>query len=225
MTEVLPRGGSQTLARGITALKLVVAAPEGLTVHELAEALDVHRTIASRLLATLADAALVSKGRDGRYRGAFGLLMLAGGAYSALRDAAMPHLRKLADSLGATVSLLVADAGEAVAVSVVTARDARYKIVFSEGSTHPLDRGAASYALLSLREPSPADSEKVIETRARGYATSFSEVEPNAFGLAVPLALSTGAEACLNIISYQPDVIETSIAPMLAAARELVRAL
>ena len=44
--------GSQTLDRGIRALEMVAAAPGGMTVQEVADRLEVHRTIAHRLLAT-----------------------------------------------------------------------------------------------------------------------------------------------------------------------------
>lgn len=221
VTDVAPRGGSQTLARGISALKLVVGAQDGMSVIELADALDVHRTIASRLLSTLSDADLVAKGRDGRYRGSAGLLSLAGGGYSSIREASLPILRALADSLGATISLMVPEGNEVHSLIVVTARDARYKIVFAEGSTHPLNRAAAGYALLSLRDPQPDDLPKVVETRERGYASSFAEVEPNAYGVAAPFTYTNGIQAAVNIITYNPDVAERAAAALMQAAAEL----
>ncbi len=42
--------GSQTLARGLAALQLVAAAPNGLTAQQVADEIGVHRTIAYRLL-------------------------------------------------------------------------------------------------------------------------------------------------------------------------------
>ena len=58
--------GSQTLDRGLRALEMVAAAPEGMTVQQVAERLDVHRTIAHRLLATLAAHHLIARGPDNR---------------------------------------------------------------------------------------------------------------------------------------------------------------
>src|ERR1700678_2182802 len=60
--------GSQTLARGLTALQLVADAPAGMTVQQVAAGVGVHRTIAYRLLATLAPFRFVAQGEDGRYR-------------------------------------------------------------------------------------------------------------------------------------------------------------
>ena len=47
--------GSQTLARGLSALQMVADSPSGLTVQQLADRVGVHRTIAYRLLSTLAE--------------------------------------------------------------------------------------------------------------------------------------------------------------------------
>src|SRR4051794_8719841 len=48
-TTDLP-AGSQTLARGLSALELICGSGGGLTIQEVAEQLGVHRTVASRLL-------------------------------------------------------------------------------------------------------------------------------------------------------------------------------
>jgi DNA-binding IclR family transcriptional regulator len=59
---------SQTLARGLRALLAVVESADGLTVRELAVDLEVHRTIAYRILQTLAAFGFVTGGSDGIYR-------------------------------------------------------------------------------------------------------------------------------------------------------------
>ena len=69
--------GSQTLARGLTALQSVAATPGGLTVQQVADQIGVHRTIAYRLLATLAQFNLVARNEDGRYRPASGFFLLS----------------------------------------------------------------------------------------------------------------------------------------------------
>src|SRR6476646_11030727 len=95
--------GSQTLDRGIRALEMVAATPGGMTVQEVADRLEVHRTIAHRLLATLAEHHRISRGQDNRFRAGGGLTALAGGVQSALRDTSMPIMRELADELESTV--------------------------------------------------------------------------------------------------------------------------
>lgn len=68
--------GSQTLARGLQALQLVAEAKGGLTIQHVADHIGVHRTIAYRLLSTLASYRLVAKAEDGRFRAAAGLAAL-----------------------------------------------------------------------------------------------------------------------------------------------------
>src|SRR6478609_3730626 len=65
--------GSQTLARGLAALQLVASSRTGLTAQQVADDIGVHRTIAYRLLTTLAQYRMVAKGEDGRYRSAAAL--------------------------------------------------------------------------------------------------------------------------------------------------------
>ena len=92
--------GSQTLARGLTALQSVAATPGGLTVQQVADQIGVHRTIAYRLLATLAQFNLVARNEDGRYRPASGLATLGAAFDNNLRQLCLPRLRALADELG-----------------------------------------------------------------------------------------------------------------------------
>ena len=47
---------------------MVAEAPAGMTVQEVADRLEVHRTIAHRLLATLTDHHLIARGPDNRFR-------------------------------------------------------------------------------------------------------------------------------------------------------------
>ena len=217
-----PTAGAQTLARGIAALRAVASAPNGLGVQDVADELGVHRTIAYRMLATLVDAGFIARGSDGRYRGAAGLLGLRAAAYESLKHIAQSCLVELADRLGATVSLLVPEQDEAVAISVVEPRGTRYHIAFHQGSRHPLDRGAAGLAL-SAALPARADEpERVAEVRSAGYAITHGEVEPGACGLAVPLQLpSAELVACVNVISHREDLVRASTDEALACARRI----
>ncbi|GLX49662.1 transcriptional regulator [Streptomyces hygroscopicus subsp. hygroscopicus] len=215
--------GTQTLARGLRALQLVSTAADGLSVQEVAGALDVHRSIASRLLSTLADFHLVTRGGDGRYRTGTGLAALAAGIHATLRAAADPVLHELAAELGATVSLLVVEGGQAVALSVVEPPGGVYRLSFRTGSRHPLGRGSAGVALLAAQAPSPGEAASVTEARERGFAATFGEVEPGAYGVAVPLVVEGLPVACLNLITSRAEIAGHA-APALVAAAERLRA-
>lgn len=214
--------GSQTLARGLTALERVASTPDGLTVQEIAEQIGVHRTVAYRLLSTLAQFRLIARHEDGRYRSAAGLAVLGSSFDRNLREMSVPTLRALAEELRTTVSLLVAEGEEQVSVAVVVPTEVSYQLSFREGSRYPLDRGAAGVALLAARPPQPGERGLVQETRERGWVMTHGEIEPNTYGLAVPVERPLSAPAtCINLISHRLDVVERSRDAVIAAAERL----
>ena len=214
--------GTQTLARGLRALELVAVAPDGLTVQELADQLGLHRSIASRLLATLAEFKLVIRGGDGRYRVGSGLAALASGIHSTIRVTAEPVLRQLAEQLGATITLLVAEGDEAVALSVVTPAQTPYHLIFRTGGRHPIDRAAGGVALLAAMPARPGEAARVTQAREHGYAESFGEVEPGAYGVAVPLPLAPGMPAaCINLITHRQELAARAAPALITAANRL----
>ena len=105
---------SQTLDRGLTVLELLSDASDGLTVTEIAAKLGVSRTVVYRLVVTLEQHALLRRGGDGRCRLGMAVLALARQVQPVLREAAIPALRRLADSVGARHPLDRGAAGKAV---------------------------------------------------------------------------------------------------------------
>jgi DNA-binding IclR family transcriptional regulator len=214
--------GSQTLARGLLALQLVAAQPQGLAVQEVAQRLGVHRTIAYRILVTLAEFHLVVKAGDGRYRAGSGTATLARGYAAGVREAAQPALRRTADELGATVALIAAEGDEAVAVAVVEPWSVDYHLSYRVGSRNPIGIGAAGVALAAMRPHTEGESDEVAEAREKGYAETFGQVEPGAYGVAVPVRLAdTGLQMCVNLITSREDVARGAVPAMRALAEEI----
>ncbi len=214
--------GSQTLARGLTALHMVAEAPSGLTVQQLADQIGVHRTIAYRLLSTLTQFRLVAKGDDGRYRPAAGLAVLGASFDRNVRQLSLPTLRALADELGITVSLLIAEGDQQVAVAVIVPSHVAYQLSFHEGSRYPLDRGAAGIALLASMPPRPGERDLVANARECGWATTYGEIEPNTYGLAVAVRRRAPAPpTCINLISHREDVVMRGKDAVITAAKQL----
>ncbi|AKS33188.1 IclR family transcriptional regulator [Mycolicibacterium goodii] len=214
--------GSQTLARGLTALQAIADAPSGLTVQQVADHLGAHRTIAYRLLATLSQFRYVAKGDDGRYRPAAALAVLGSSFDNNVRQLSIPTLRALADELGTTVSLLVAEGDQQVAIAVIVPTQVYYQLSFHEGSRHPLDRGAAGVALLASMPPRPGERDLVRRTREQGWVITHGEIEPNTYGLAVPVRRRPPSPpTCINLISHREDVVLGGKDAVVRAAREL----
>lgn len=221
--STVPRtGGVQTLARGLRALELVCESPGGVAVTEVATCLGVHRSIASRLLATLTDFGLVTRGPDGRYRSGARLATLAAGLHRTLRELADPVLRDLAQRTGANAGLMVAEGEEAVGLAMVAPPIPGFQILFGTGRRHSLTRGADGIVLRALEPPRDTDPPEVVEARRRGWALSHGEVEPGAHGLAVALPRRDGfPPSCLVLVSLRRDQIESCVPALQAAAAEL----
>lgn len=219
---IRPAAGSQTLARGLSALQAVSSAPAGVTAAEVADFVGVHRTIAYRLLSTLAQARFITKGSDGKYRPAAALAVLGASFDNNVRQLSVPTLRTLADDLGTTVSLLVAEGDQQVAIAVIVPTLVFYQLSFHEGSRHPLERGAAGAALLASMAPRPGEREIVRQAREQGWVITHGEVEPDTYGLAVPVRRRPPSPpTCINLISHREDVVLNGREALVRAARQL----
>jgi len=207
--------GSQTLARGLSALQAVSSSPLGLTAQQVADHVGVHRTIAYRLLTTLSQARYVVKGEDGKYRPAAALAVLGASFDNNLRALSVPTLRTLADDLGATVFLLIA-------LAVIVPTLVFYQLSFHEGSRYPLDRGAAGIALLASMPPRPGERDLVPLTREQGWVITHGEIEPDTYGLAVPVRRRPPSPpTCINLISHRKDLLLDGRDAVITAARRL----
>lgn len=213
--------GSQTLARGLIALQIICESPAGLTIQEVAERLDIHRTVASRLLATLVQFRLIARS-DGRFRPAAGLAVLGASFDNRLREVCNPVLRQLADRTQSTASLLVAEGDEQVAVSVIVPMGVDYHLSFREGSRYPMNRGAAGLALLAGMPPRPGERELVTQAREQGWVLTHGEVEANAYAIAAPVKrLPPAPPTSLSLVSHRQDVLERARPALLEAVAEL----
>src|SRR5215203_6436181 len=97
-----PATHSHTLDQGLRALEVLARHPDGLSVSELAAALETHRAAVYRLLGPLGDHHLVRREADGRFALAPGLIELAAGVRPRLHVVSEPVLQQLADNLHAT---------------------------------------------------------------------------------------------------------------------------
>jgi DNA-binding IclR family transcriptional regulator len=166
---------SQTLDRGLQLLLVLAQDDAGRTVTELAAELGVARPVVYRLLTTLELRHLTTRGEDGRVRLGLGVLALATRVQPLLREVATPLLRELADHVGATAHLTLADGDDALAVLVIEPQWTQFHVAYRVGSRHPLDRGAAGRAILAQREgrTEPATSDGELQQGAHGISVGW----------------------------------------------------
>ncbi|WP_213453869.1 IclR family transcriptional regulator [Rhizomonospora bruguierae] len=204
---------AQTLDRGLRLLRLVAETPDGLTVTAAAARLGVGRAVVYRLVGALVAHGLVRRDDAGRLRLGVGLLSLARRVQPLLADAALPQLRRLAERVGATAHLTVADGAEAVALAVVEPSWTAFHVAYRTGSRHPIERGAAGQAILAGRRG---------ET---GWTVSAGQLQPGAYGVAAPVAGIEGLEASVGVVALaELDPSEAGPA-VVAAAETLARVL
>ncbi len=200
---------SLTFERGLALLQAVADIDgEPPTISELAERIGVSRAAVYRLLGPLQARGLVR--RDGsRVRLGLGVLQLAGRVLPQLRQAASPALRALAEQVGATAHLTVADGDEAQAVAVVEPSWTDFHVAYRVGSRHPLRRGAAGKAIL-LRLDSGVQ-----------WSVTAGELQAGAHGVAAPVRGVPGLRASVGVVALQP-IDSGKIGPLVVAAARAV---
>jgi DNA-binding IclR family transcriptional regulator len=204
---------AQTLDRGLRLLHLVADTPGGVTVTEAANNLGVGRAVIYRLVGTLIQHGFVRRDRGGRLRLGAGVLQLARRAQPLVADAALPALRRLAEDVGATAHLTVAEGAEAVALVVVEPTWTQFHVAYRTGSRHPLERGAAGRAILAGRRGED------------GVVVSEGEIQPGAHGVAAPVLGVDGLEGSVGVVALAP-LDPGNVAPRVrAAATAVARAL
>jgi DNA-binding IclR family transcriptional regulator len=223
MTPTDPRSEpetSQTLDRGIRVLTALADSPSGLTIAQLAERVGAPRTAGYRLVATLEAHGLARRDADGRVHLGVGVLRLAARVHPLLRQAAAPALRRLAEDVGATAHLTVAEGADALAIAVVEPTWTDYHMAYRVGSRHRLAQGAAGKAILLGRSAGPDTS--APQPR---YTVSEGELQPGAHGIAAPIRDVPGLEASVGVVSFAPLEVGRVAGRVIQAAAEVSAAL
>jgi DNA-binding IclR family transcriptional regulator len=199
---------AQTLDRGLRLLHLVADAPAGLTVTEAAGRLGVGRAVVYRLATTLGEHGMIRRDAGGRLRLGAGVLHLARRAQPLVADAALPSLRRLAEQVGATAHLTIAEGGEGLALAVVEPSWTQFHVAYRTGSRHPLELGAAGQAILDGRKGH------------FGYVTSTGQLQAGAYGVAAPVPDVEGLEASVGVVALtalEADVVGPQVVATAAA--------
>lgn len=206
--ETIRRDGSasthQSLHRAAAILRTFTEADPQRSVSDIARQLDLHKSTVSRILAALADDGLVwQNARTGRYGLGLGLIELAGVALGQIdvRAASMPHIERLAATLGETVTVAVLASNEAVTVAHSPSPHSVRHVSWI-GRRIPLATTATGRVFLAARagtrrvgagEDSAVGDETMPDLaelsliRRRGYALEVDEFEPGGAGVAVPI--------------------------------------
>jgi DNA-binding IclR family transcriptional regulator len=194
----------------LTALEIV--AREGpISATEVSRFGEMNRTVAHRLLTTLALRGYVRRNTKGYVLGP-AVIRLAGMADVDLRAVAKPVMRMLADALGETVVLHGIANHEAVVIDQELGAQKLVRVEHTPGSRHPLHVAASGWALLAWQSEAfiaqatkaadpGAVAARIATVRAEGHAISHDELQQGAHGIAVPILRGDGScDASLAVL-------------------------
>lgn len=172
--------------RALAVLGAFESSPDGMTLAALATETGLYESTILRLLDSLLNAGFVKRLADGRYVVGPRVLPLSEMYRRSfkLSDFALPRLRALSEETGECAGLYVREGDRRVCLHhVQPQRSVRSHVV--EGVTFALDKGAAGRVILALDEGTPGPPYDQI--RARGYAITQKERDPESAALACPV--------------------------------------
>ncbi|MFT4189266.1 MAG: IclR family transcriptional regulator [Aeromicrobium sp.] len=204
-------GGIQSVERAARVLR-AVADHQQMTITDIAAALEVHKSTASRLVATLVAEGLLDGGGSGPIRLGPELRRLgrAAAGEADLAEIARGPLERLSEATGETATLAVRDGDYAVTVAQ-SGGTHRVGVRSWVGARTPLALTADGKALLAFGDEQPpslptslrAELDRV-RTRERAFARG--ELEENLYGVAVPVVEKSGrclGAVCVSGPSYR----------------------
>ncbi len=177
----------QSLRRAVAILREFSEANPTLTVGEIARRLDLHKSTVSRILATLAEEGVVWQNpADGRYSLGLGLVEMAGVALGRIdvRAAALPHMDRLAEQVGETITVCVRRGQDAVTVAQVSSTRSVRQVAWI-GRRFPLQTTASGRVFLGAAIAVEVDE---FEVGSSSIAAPITDT-----GGAVVAALAIGA--------------------------------
>ncbi len=203
-------GGSQTLARGLTALEIIGSVPEPISVAALSQQLNIHRSMGYRLVKTLEQSGFVERDVSGGLIVGSKLAILARGVAKDLRSAAAPELAAIAEALEMTAFLVAYDGEFAVTLSSAEPKNLETTLGKKPGSRHAVGQGAPGKVIQSLLNPKKFPPQP--------FEVSENEVIHGIASIAVPLHLSSGQPAAIAVLYIPHKVNEAKVAKALTAA-------
>ena len=215
-TEVAQNATYQSAERVLTLLKSFDDSRTELGVADIARALSVHKSTASRLAAALERTGFLTR-VDKRYRLGVEIIRLGTLALRSFDLVAtmQPAMEKLSQRTGETVNLAVPDGGDVLNVAEVPSTYilscsggwigrrtrphavANGKVLLAYGALNP-PRELERYTPQTITSPGKLASE-LARVRRDGYATAVAELEEGLIAVAAPVFDPSGA--CLAALS------------------------
>lgn len=195
------------------ALDILLLFRDGRThasVEEISHRLDIPKSTVYRYVRVLSDKGMLEKAGPASYRLGLGLLELGRRALASNRDirlTALPSMKRLAEQIGESVSLMRVFDRHVICIESIEGRHA-LRVTIEQGRTQPLHAGASSKVLLAHLPEAEWDDlldlplqrftantvtdvaalkAQLRRIRQEGYCVSDGEIDVGARAVAVPL--------------------------------------
>lgn len=240
--------GEGTTVRSVErALDILLCFTEdtGLTMSEIAQRVNLHKSTVHRLLASLEKKGFVVRNPStDQYRLGFRVWELAANLWQSDDPAIilLPEMERLRDLIGETVSLYIRDGRERIRIQAVQSNQSVRRVA-PVGVRLPLYVGASGKILLAYENeavrkeimsapdwPQTMDNKhfmkQLAEIREKGYATSIEEREPGAAAVAAPIFNRAGKLVAALSVSgpvsrLTPDKLKQYASDVREAARRM----
>lgn len=226
-------GGTAAVDRALSLLAAFHAGDAALSLADLAERTQLHKSTALRLIASLEHAHLLQRLDDGRYA-LGGEVARLHGLYAAsfsLDRVVMPVLRQLVASTGESAAYHVRQGQAPNQTRLCLYRvDSPHPVRdhIRAGEVLPLHQGTGGRVLTAFgagddsRKPTASDKRVLSRIRADGFMTAVGDRLAEVAGISAPVFHADGAiAAALTLTMPAHRFDERHVAKVLAAARQL----
>jgi DNA-binding IclR family transcriptional regulator len=248
MTRDKPVPIVRTVERALTILFRVAESPQPLGLSEISDASGVDKSTALRLLGTLESFRLVERSAETKqFSLGSGAWALSRSYQDDLKALAQPHLVRLRDTAGETVTLVVARGLERIVLLAVEAGH-ELRVVPALNNVVPVYSGASGKVFMAHLPA--AERERIIDAtglrpvnergltdrasflaaleavRRDGSAVSFGDVTLGAVAVAAPVFARTGSiVAVVSLRGPEARMGEERVARLAPLVRETARAI
>lgn len=202
---------SQAAGRIVDLLEALAAAPQPLTVAELAEALGVHRSIVYRLLQTLAERKVLQRQDDGRYSLGWRLMIMASSVSRDFQELVHAELAAVADRARCSAFFAVENDGRSQVLITAEPRNTDVHLSVRRlgyiGHNWSDPSGPPELAMLAGRPRTGEEPPAVTAARMRGYVARDSRHWPGLSVMATPVMTAPGYSAASISIIYSTGSI------------------
>lgn len=238
-----------TIQRTMKVFEMLADDVDGVPISEIARQLEVNKSIAFRIVATLRSAGYIYQSEDETYRLTFRLsnLGLRQQANARLTDQCFPIIRALADETGELIRLAIIEEGKPIWVHAASGPQRRLRIdpVWqAEVVYHTHAVGKAWLATLDNEQiaemlgPGPFSEQTrfsktslselmadIDEARRRGFAVSVEESELGVGAIATPIMVRHDKrDLCVAVVSIAAPTSRMDREALIAAGAKLLNA-